>query len=66
MKRLTKNSKYNNPALVQMREVAFGKDMTKLIRDTRKKSEEMRDDQALLDAAEQKRQRKLERRAKHG
>ena len=60
-RKVVAGSKLNDPVLTHMREVAYGGGMEKLIRDTRKHSESMRDDEALLDKAEQKRQRKLER-----
>lgn len=56
-----KVNKFNTPALVHMRDVAFGSGMEKTIRDARKHSENMRDDEDLLAKAEAKRLRKLER-----
>lgn len=53
-----KHSKFNTPALVHMRDVAFGSGMRKTIRDARKHSENLRDDEGLLAQAEAKRLRK--------
>jgi len=53
-----KGSKWNSPDLKKMRDAAFGPGMTKFIRDVCGRSERGRDDQALLDAAQKKRERK--------
>ena len=60
-RKVVQNSKFYTPALVHMRDVAFGHNMTREIEDTMKYSEMLRDHGALLDAAEAKRRRKLER-----
>jgi hypothetical protein len=64
VKKVVANSKIDGTALTHMREVAYGKGMQKTIRDAKYHSENMRDDDALLAAAEEKRQRKMAKRAK--
>jgi len=59
--KVVKNSKFHGEALTHMREVAFGHNTTREIEDTMKYSEMLRDNGALLDAAEAKRLRKLAR-----
>ena len=55
------SGKYSDPALTQMREVAFGRKMDVHIFKTLDKSARMRDDQSMIDAAAAKRIRKMTR-----
>jgi len=52
--------------LTHMRETVFGNKACVELYKAAERSDRMRDDAALLDAAEAKRKRKAEKRAKHG
>ena len=54
--------KWNDQAMSQMREAAFGKDMCLHIYRTCDASEKMRNDASMLEAAQQKRDRKAAKR----
>ncbi len=57
--------KRNDPLLTHMRNVAYGKEMRLHVFKTVDRFEKMRDDDAMLAAAEEKRKRKLERNKKN-
>jgi hypothetical protein len=59
---LAKDGKFNGPTLSHMRNEVFGKDMVLHIYKTCDRSERMRNDQGLLDAAAAKRARKNSKR----
>lgn len=57
-RKVIKNSKINIPALVSMRDTAWGWAALSKVRDTLFRAETMRDDDGLLAEAEAKRQRR--------
>lgn len=59
-----KDGKMNNPLLTHMRNVAFGQKMRSHVFNVVDRSEKMRDDDAMIAAAEEKRKRKLQRNKK--
>ena len=59
-----KDGKLHNPLLTHMRNMAFGMKTRVEVFKTVDRSEKMRDDDAIIAAAEEKRKRKLERNKK--
>jgi len=60
-KKFKPTEKMFDPLLTKVRDAAYGKDMNIHIYQTTERSARMRDDEALLRAAQEKRARKLER-----
>ena len=65
-KRYEPKDKMLGPVLSHMRETVFGNKACVALYQAGERSDRMRDDAALLQAAEDKRKRKLEKRVKNG
>lgn len=64
-KKFVKENRINSPALVQMRDVAFGPGMSQFLLRQKNKDERARNDAGMMQAAELKNERKLERNRKN-